>query len=75
MKRKIIAWSSAFVVVLVFIGLTFFLSGTKNVNYGIGDGNISFTESDEDITDLVIGNESYTVAENENFILNLEKSG
>lgn len=73
MKRKIIAWCTAFALVSGFVGLTFLLSKKNSVNYGITSGNIGFTESDKDITELVIGKSGYTVARNEKFILELDE--
>ena len=72
MKRKIIAWCTVLAVVLGFTGLTFLLSGDEAVNYGMSSGDIAFTQADTDITELVIGSDSYIAAENENFSLLLD---
>jgi len=72
MKRKIIAWCTTFALILGFVGLTFLLSKKNSVKYGIDSGSIGYTESDKDITELVMGKSGYTVTENEKFILELD---
>ena len=74
MKVKIITWCTVFALVLSFVGLTFILKGDKVINYGLKNGNINFSENDTDITDSVIGSQSYTALENENFSLSLDGS-
>lgn len=72
MKIKIIAWCTVAALVLGFVGLTFALKGDKSINYGMASGNIGFSDDDIDITDSVIGNNSFKISENDDFIFSLD---